>query len=120
MAKGVYLDENEIRQTLSLNMKLFRQRKGLTQAVVAEKIGMSICYLSDIENGRGWVSPASLSKIARALDVEVFELFKPQKSGTKNAVSVANKCLDDVSGSIKMAVEKSIDDAIRKIRKTYI
>ncbi|MDR0486664.1 MAG: helix-turn-helix domain-containing protein [Treponema sp.] len=120
MAKVVDAGEREIRQTLGLNMKLFRNRKGFSQAVVAEKIGMSICYLSDIENGKGWVSSASLSKIARTLDVEVFELFKPQKSGTKNAVLAVNKCLDDVSGSVKKAVEKSIDDTIRKIRKTYI
>jgi transcriptional regulator with XRE-family HTH domain len=113
------LSEKEIRQILSFNIKLYRQRKGLSQAKVAEKMDISTCYLSDIENCRGWVSPSSLSKLAHALGIEVYELFKPTKSKQKDVSTMVNQCLDDVANSIKTSVEKSIDDTIKKIRKGY-
>jgi transcriptional regulator with XRE-family HTH domain len=59
------MDEEGLRGLLSLNIKRFRQRKGLSQAKLAEKMEISTNYLSDIETKGGWVSPFSLVKLAK-------------------------------------------------------
>jgi transcriptional regulator with XRE-family HTH domain len=119
MVKGITVKETEVRQILSFNIKLFRQRKGLSQAKLAEKMKISTNYLSDIETCRGWVSPLSLAKLAYALDIEVFELFKPPKNKNLNVSAIMNRCLDDLSVSLKQAFDKSLGDTIKKLRQTY-
>ena len=71
------MDEADLRNLLSQNIKRHRQSKGLSQAKLAEKMDISTNYLFDIETKRGWVSSLSLVKLANALDIEVFKLFKP-------------------------------------------
>jgi len=111
------MDEGDLRDLLSQNIKRFRQRKGWSQAKLAEKIAISTNYLSDIETKRGWVSPFSLIKLANALDVEVFELFKPKEAVSSDISTAVNKYLDDFSTSIKTSFEKSLIDSMRKIKK---
>ncbi|MBR1911873.1 MAG: helix-turn-helix transcriptional regulator, partial [Treponema sp.] len=50
----------------------------VTQASVAEKIGLSEKYISDIETGRKPCSLDTLVSIANALDVEPYELLMPE------------------------------------------
>lgn len=114
---GYFMDEESLRGLLSLNIKRFRQRKGWSQAKLAEKMEISTNYLSDIETKRGWVSPFSLAKLANALEIEVFELFKPQESVSLDVKNTVNKCLDDFATSLKVSFEKSLKDSMQKIRK---
>ena len=110
-------NEANLRNLFSQNIKRFRQRKGWSQAKLAEKMEISTNYLSDIETKRGWVSPFSLVKLANALDIEVFELFKPEETVPADVIATVNQCLDDYSISLKIAFEKSLVDSMRKIRK---
>ena len=112
------MDEENLRGLLSLNIKRFRQRKGLSQANLAEKMEISTNYLSDIERKRGWVSPFSLVKLANALEIEVFELFKPQETVSPDTKSRINKCLDDFSTALRVSFDKSLNESMKKIRKT--
>ena len=111
------MDEINLRNLFSQNIKRYRQMKGLSQEKLAEKIEISTNYLSEIETGKGWVSPFSLVKIANALEIEVFELFKPQEAVAKDKLKTINKCLDDFSTSLKVSFEKSLKDSMRKIQK---
>jgi transcriptional regulator with XRE-family HTH domain len=113
------MDEAGLRSIFSFNIKRFRSRKGLSQEKLAEKIDISTNYLSDIETGKGWVSPFSLVKIASALEIEVFELFKPPETVPESTVSLINGYLDDFSLSLRASFEKSIEQSLRKIRKTF-
>jgi transcriptional regulator with XRE-family HTH domain len=111
------MDEINLRKLFSLNIKRHRQMKGLSQERLAEKMDISTNYLSDIETGRGWVSPFSLVKLANALEVEVFELFKPVETAPKGVKSAVNKYLDDFSASLRISFDKALLDNMRKIRK---
>jgi transcriptional regulator with XRE-family HTH domain len=111
------MDERSLRKLFSQNIKRYRQRKGWSQEKLAEKIEISTNYLSDIETGRGWVSPFSLIKLANALEIEVFELFKPQETVSADISTTVNKCLEDFSSSLRVSFEKSITDSIKKIQK---
>jgi transcriptional regulator with XRE-family HTH domain len=115
----IIMDEAGLRNILSKNMKRYRHRKGWTQAKLAEEMGISTNYLSDIETKRGWISPLSLVNLANALGVEVFELFQPEKPIPKDVSNIVNKCLDDFSTSLKESFDKALIVSMRKTRKTY-
>lgn len=55
-------------------VKVYREHRGLTQAVLAERTGLSPMYLSQIETGRRGGSAKTLAKIARALHVDLDDL----------------------------------------------
>ena len=111
------MDEVNLRNLFSQSIKRYRKMKGWSQEKLAEKMEISTNYLSDIETKRGWVSPFSLIKLANALGVEVYELFKPQERVSTDALNIINKCLDDFSASLRVSFDKSLNDSIKKIRK---
>ncbi|MDR0464974.1 MAG: helix-turn-helix domain-containing protein [Treponema sp.] len=113
------MDESGLRNIFGRNIKRYRQRKGWTQAKLAEKMGISTNYLSDIETKRGWISPLSLVNLANALEIEVFELFQPEKQVPEDILITVNKCLDDFSTSLRVSFDKALLDSIRKTLKTY-
>jgi DNA-binding XRE family transcriptional regulator len=45
------MDGQAVKAVLGKNVKFLRSRKGLTQAVLAEKADISIIFLSSIERG---------------------------------------------------------------------
>jgi DNA-binding XRE family transcriptional regulator len=50
-------------------IKLWRERRGLTQQELAEKAGISKPYLSQIETGKRQGTVETLSALARSLDI---------------------------------------------------
>ena len=50
-------------------IKLWRERRGLTQQELAEKAGISKPYLSQIETGKRQGTVETLSSLARSLDI---------------------------------------------------
>ena len=56
-------------------LKLARERKGLTQEELANKINISRAYLSHIESGNHGPSLKVAVKIAKELGMKVEELF---------------------------------------------
>jgi transcriptional regulator with XRE-family HTH domain len=70
------MDGQAIKDTLGKNIKILRARRGLSQADLSEKADISINFLSNIERGLKFPLPNMLSRLANALGVEVFELFK--------------------------------------------
>jgi transcriptional regulator with XRE-family HTH domain len=112
------MDEESLRNLLSRNIKRCRQKRGWSQAKLAEKMDISTNYLSDIESKRGWVSAFSLVKLANALEIEVFELFKPEEEIPADVLLAINKCLDDFSTSLRVSFDKSLEDSLKRIRKS--
>lgn len=73
------MDEKRLRQfrELGLTISYYRRLKGLTQAQLADLVGLSRTHISNIEapKVRTSLSLDSLFDIADALDVQVKELF---------------------------------------------
>lgn len=57
-------------------IRLARIKKGMTLAELAEKIGITAPYLSDIERGNRRGSYATLVKIGQALEIPVEEIWE--------------------------------------------
>lgn len=53
-----------------------RQKKGLSQEVLAHEAGLDRSYVGSVERGERNISIINLHRIAKALDVEPFELLK--------------------------------------------
>ena len=106
------MTERDLKTILSQNIKRFRGYRKLSQAEFAEKIDISIPFLSDIENGKKWVSPTTLAKIADALNIEVYELLKPEIIIPDNAVDILEKYTADIY--------QLFGDALTNIHKDYL
>ena len=67
-------------KNIGLKIAYYRKKKGYTQAVLAQQIGMSAAYLGQIERGnRGnSFSLATLYQIADALGIEAEILLKEE------------------------------------------
>ncbi|MDR2510119.1 MAG: helix-turn-helix domain-containing protein [Spirochaetaceae bacterium] len=94
------MTEKELLYIMSRNIKAYREGLKLTQANLAEIIDVSIAFLSAIECGRKWPSPKTMIKIAKALKVEPYELFRPRDKLPDDVV----KTLDNYTRDIVEAV----------------
>lgn len=71
------MDEKEICVLLGQAVKRFRGWNNWTQEFLAEKLEISANFLSNIENGKAWVSAKTISKLAIIFRIEPHELFMP-------------------------------------------
>lgn len=69
-----------LKQDLGKRIQLFRKNKKLTQEQFSELVGIDSKNISKIENGNNYPSAETLNSIAKALNVEIYELFinKPE------------------------------------------
>jgi len=103
------MDGQEIKTILGKNIKFLRNKKGLTQAILAEKADISIIFLSSIERGSKYPQPDILARIAKALDVEVFELFKGSL-----VPSDSKKLITHLTKDIKEKVNTALEDIFKQ------
>ena len=107
--------EKDLRVILSANIKRYRKVRKFTQAEFAEKIDISIPFLSDIENGKKWVSPYTLVKMAEILKIEAYELLKPEKILPDNAANIIEKYTSDIYSSFGEVLDRLSADYIRNL-----
>ena len=106
------MTEKDLRAIFSQNIRRFRGYRKFSQADFAEEVDISIPFLSDIENGKKWVSSATLLKMANALNIEVYELLKPETIIPDNAVNILEKYTADIY--------QVFGDTLTNIQQNYI
>jgi transcriptional regulator with XRE-family HTH domain len=106
--------EKDCRALFSGNIKRFRSRIGLSQFSLASELGISVTFLSDIENGKKWVSSQTLTQIARALKIEVYELFKPEQAVHDDISAAVAQYLDDADDAFIKSIEEAVGPAVKK------
>jgi transcriptional regulator with XRE-family HTH domain len=62
--------------TLAKRVKQLRKKRGLTQAALAERAGLTLGYIGRLEIGRHDPQLSTLYKLANALRVSIAELVK--------------------------------------------
>ena len=73
-----FSSETELYQVIGSNIKYYREKAGLTQIQLSEKLQISISYLSKIE-ASGCTKSLSISvlnHIANTLNVDIKEFFQ--------------------------------------------
>jgi len=109
------MTEKELRVILSINLKRYRKFRKITQAEFAEKVDISIPFLSDIENGKKWVSPFTLVKMAETLEIEAYELLKPEKILPDNAKNIIEKYTCDIYSAFEATLESLQNGYIKNL-----
>ena len=98
------MKEQELKNILGQKIKFFRFRKQYSQAELAEKANISITFLSNIERGNNFPQTGTLCNLAKALDVEVWELFKPEETlDEQNAL--IDRIAQDFTKQVNIAME---------------
>lgn len=104
------MTEDEIRAVFSKNLKTYREKKGFSQMSLALETGLATNFVSDIENGKKWISPATLSKICEALGISPYKLFIEVDFKNENCSAIINQfcseLTNDISETIKSLSEK--------------
>ncbi|MGP1597624.1 helix-turn-helix domain-containing protein [Peptoanaerobacter stomatis] len=66
----------DILRVFGSNMRKYRKEKNISQEKFAEMTGLHRTYISDIERFKRSISLANVQKIADALEIETYKLFK--------------------------------------------
>ncbi len=103
----------EIVKIYASNIKRIRTSKNVTQAAMAEKIGITEKYWSDIETGRKPCSLDTLIAIANALNLEPYELLLPENKALNydtRRTKIVLKQLKDNFGEIVDTLGRYLED----------
>ena len=60
---------------ISERLRAIREQKELSQGDIEERTGLKRCYVSRVENGHTIPSIETLEKMARALEIPMYQLF---------------------------------------------
>ncbi|GBU28025.1 hypothetical protein R84B8_01583 [Treponema sp. R8-4-B8] len=90
-----------IKEVLALNLKLNRQKLGLTQENLAEKAGISTHYLAMVELARKFPSAKMIERLAAALEIEPHELFYMP--------GMAEKAIENLQKSILAIIDQKLN-----------
>ena len=114
------MSEQELRAIFGKNVRLHRSRRNWSQADLAEYAKISINFLGDIERGKKWPHPDTLTKMADALEIKVFELFLEEETDVNpKTQTLMKRFIKDVSLTINKSLSLSVNQSIENIRKQY-
>ena len=102
------MTERKLLNIFGTKIKLHRNRLKWSQAELAEKMNISINFLSDIETGKKWASPTKIVKFADLFNTEPYELLKP------------SELIPDDFTNVIMKFTEDIHTAVEKIRTIYL
>ncbi len=100
------MESQELRETLSQNLKKYRKIKGWSQFELAEKAEISEQTVNSIEGLRLWPSDKTLAKIANVLEVEMYRLFVPQK------LTLQSEAISELKHAVVKTVENLVHNTL--------
>ena len=99
-------ERTDIKEIFAANLKENRRKKGLTQEKLAETADISLRYIAMLELGKSFPSGEMLEKLAKALDIQAFQLFYP--------LATLDGALLHLEQSILTKIEKTFDDKLQQ------
>ena len=100
------MTERDLKDILRTNIRRYRDYRKWTQAELAEKLEISVNFLSDIENGKKWISPATMVKFASVFNIEPYELFKTADYPDPSVSALFLRYNDEVVKSVSESLER--------------
>lgn len=104
-----------ITSCLAINIRNFRQERGLTQTQLAQKAGISLIFLQGIEGERKWISPATVKTIAKALRVSEPELFTAKVKAQEAPVKKSQFALGQTKRRHEEVLESLPEDILESL-----
>lgn len=97
-----------IRDILAKNIKENRRKLGLTQAKLAEKADITTQYIAMIEVSRKFPTPEMLERIAKALEIETYQLFSADPTLEAALQRLYQTVASDIGRLVAEAIEKAL------------
>jgi transcriptional regulator with XRE-family HTH domain len=82
-------------EALRINLVVLRAQKGLSQAALARRTGVSRAIISELEQGRGDVRLTTLARLACGLDSTVNDLLEPWRPRLATHEELSRRARDD-------------------------
>ena len=100
-----------IKKFLGQRIKEIRKSKSLTQPALAELVNVDSKYISRIETGNSYPSLDTLEGIAKALSVDVKELFNTSHLRDKDELikNITQKLMSTSSTNVKLIYQITND-----------
>jgi transcriptional regulator with XRE-family HTH domain len=92
-------------------MKKYRILLGISQAELAERAGISVGYVGEVEMGRKFPSPEKLEAIARVLGLRPFRLIMGPEDVTD---AMGPDAVYETAEKLKKRLSEEIDDFVRE------
>jgi transcriptional regulator with XRE-family HTH domain len=88
------------------NLKRIRTQKDISQLTLAGMADLAHTFINDIENGRKWISPETLAKLANALETEPYQFFSPMPAPLSIDAEFVTIYLDNMEDSFNKMVQE--------------
>jgi transcriptional regulator with XRE-family HTH domain len=97
-----------LRNILANNLREYRRKRGVSQAKLAGKAGISTQYIAMIELSRQFPTPEVLDRIAEALGIEAYQLFAVALSPE----DAMERLHDTLVGNLERVVGEAVKKAV--------
>ncbi len=98
-------------------IRSFRQKKGLSQGDLEKRTGLMRCYISRVENGHTVPSIETLSRIARALEAPLSELFVGMDLESPAVDPTERQFLDEMRRYLPVLSPNERDHILEMVRR---
>jgi len=112
----------DLKKILSQNIRNMRGALHISQAKLAESANLSLSHIIDIEYCKTWVSDKTLNSIAKALNLEAYELLIPENTQNKSENNALKRIANIIKAKKTLLRQKTseiVDDLMLEIIKNY-
>jgi transcriptional regulator with XRE-family HTH domain len=95
------------------NIRMFRINRGMSQTVLAERIGVTFQQVQKYEKGANRVGASRLSQIASVLGISVGELFESSADGSSGLTSPVHLLAEPGALRVLKAYVRTTDPRVR-------
>ncbi|MCL2793309.1 MAG: helix-turn-helix transcriptional regulator [Spirochaetaceae bacterium] len=99
----------DIREIFAKNLRENRRKSGLTQVKLAEKADISTHYIAMIELARNFPKADIIERLAKALDIEIYELFLVPHSSLLEVKELHGTIIKELKNIVKESVENAFE-----------
>ncbi|GHV81021.1 hypothetical protein AGMMS49944_28120 [Spirochaetia bacterium] len=107
------MEAEKLREALAANIKKRRKILGISQEKLAEAADLSSQMINGIEGCRIWVSDKTIVKLARALQVEAYQLLIPNVEPGRDDISLLPPELLLTLQQMKTSIALQFDEILK-------
>jgi transcriptional regulator with XRE-family HTH domain len=110
--------EKESNMVIADRLRALRVEKNLSQGDIEKRTGLLRCYISRVENGHTVPAIETLEKMARAMEVPLYQLFYDGEEPPKLPSIPKRRNGDDVSWGSSGKDARMLDNFRRLLKRT--
>lgn len=120
LLEGFFVDKAINVRNLGVNVKRYREEKGITVGKLAESTGVSVSHINNIESASTHASAEVLVRISNALGVPIDLLLCDSLTGEANRMARIMEyytMLEDCNESESKIIMETLETLKRELRK---